>query len=149
MFPPIFYIFFAFPEYHTGATNIFIFYIFILKPVLRIRFIFSESGAADPVFKILIRIRVTQKRPDPTGSGSGYGSYLDMFLMLRKIHICLLHFLTKSKQKNYFDATVFNKILYNEKIWITGVFLWIKDPYPGDPKRPGPTGPGSGSATLI
>ena len=30
---------------------------------------------------------------------------------------------------------------------ITRVFLWIKDPDPGDPKRPDPTG--SGSATLV
>ena len=37
--------------------------------------------------------------------------------------------------KNYFDETVIKTILYNEKIRITGVFLWIKDPDPGDPKR--------------
>ena len=29
--------------------------------------------------------------------------------------------------------------------WTTGVFFWIKDPDPGDPKRPDPTG----SATLV
>ena len=29
-------------------------------------------------------------------------------------------------------------MIFNEKIWITGVFLWIKDPDPGDPKRPDP-----------
>ena len=33
----------------------------------------------------------------------------------------------KIKEKNYFDKTVFYTILYNEKIWITGVFFWIKD----------------------
>ena len=49
--------------------------------------------------------------------------------------------------KNYFDETVFRTILYNEKIRITRVFLWIKDPDPGDPKRPDLTG--SGSATLV
>ena len=41
---------------------------------------------------------------------------------------------------NYFDKTVFFNILYNEKIKVTGVILWIKDPDPGDPKR---------SATLL
>ena len=35
--------------------------------------------------------------------------------------------------------------LYNEKIRITGVFLWIKDPDPADPK----TGSESRSATLV
>ena len=31
-------------------------------------------------------------------------------------------------------------MIFNEKIWITGVFLWIKDPDPGpgDPKRSDP-----------
>ena len=29
------------------------------------------------------------------------------------------------------------------------VLLWIKVPDPGDPKRPDPTGSGSGSATLV
>ena len=33
-------------------------------------------------------------------------------------------------KKNYFDKTVYFKILYNEKVRITGVFLWIKDPDP-------------------
>ena len=28
------------------------------------------------------------------------------------------------------DETVFYTILFNEQIWITGVFLWIKDPDP-------------------
>ena len=51
----------------------------------------------------------------------------------------------KIKYKNYLDETVFYTILYNEKIIITGVFLRIKDPDPGDPKRPDPTGSGSGS----
>ena len=45
------------------------------------------------VFKIRIRIRVTPKRPDPTGSGS----YLDTFLMNSKINNVLLHFYTNSK----------------------------------------------------
>ena len=54
----------------------------------------------------------------------------------------LLHLI--SKKKKYFDETVLKTVLYNEKIRITGVFLWIKDP--GDPKRPDLTG--SGSATL-
>ena len=39
---------------------------------------FFGSESADPVIKIGILIRVTQKRPDPTGSGS----YLDMIFML-------------------------------------------------------------------
>ena len=51
------------------------------------------TSVADPVQFFRIRIRVTQKRPDPTGSGS----YLDMFLMFSKINIFLWHFLTKSK----------------------------------------------------
>ena len=42
----------------------------------------------------------------------------------------------KIQDKNHFDETVFQTIFYNEKIRITGVFLWIKDPDPGDPKRP-------------
>ena len=33
----------------------------------------------------------------------------------------------KIKDKNYFDKAVFKIILYNEKIRVTGVFLWIKD----------------------
>ena len=37
------------------------------------------SSVADPVHFFLIRIRETPERPDPTGSGSG--SYLNMFLM--------------------------------------------------------------------
>ena len=41
-------------------------------------------------------------------------------------------------RKNYFDKTLLQKILYNKKIRITRVFLWIKDPDPGDPKRPDP-----------
>ena len=49
------------------------------------------------------------------------------------------------KDENYFDETVFQTILYNEKIRIIGFFLWIKDPDPGDPKRQNPTG----SATLL
>ena len=62
----------------------------------------------------------------------------------------------KSKIKNYNDTLnkdkkVFgrNCILYSfitRKFEQHGVFLWIKDPNPGDPKRPDPTG--SGSATL-
>ena len=48
--------------------------------------------------------------------------------------------------QRYFDETVSKTILYNEKIRITRVFLWIKDPDPryfpdpdpGDPKRPDP-----------
>ena len=36
----------------------------------------------------------------------------------------------KIKDKNYLDETVFEKILYHEKIWITGIFLCIKDPDP-------------------
>ena len=54
---------------------------------------FFGSWSADPVFKIRIRIRVTPKRPDPTGSGF----YLDMFLMFFEINKFLLHFYTKSK----------------------------------------------------
>ena len=37
----------------------------------------------------------------------------------------------KIKVKKYFDDTVFQTILYNEKIRITGVFLWKQDPDPG------------------
>ena len=55
----------------------------------------SRSGSADPVFKI--RIRVTSKRPHPTGSGSRSRSYLEMFLMFSKIIKNLWHFYTKSK----------------------------------------------------
>ena len=51
-------------------------------PVLRIRSIFFGSGSSDPVFKIRIRVRVTPKRPNPTGSGS----FLDMFFMFSKIN---------------------------------------------------------------
>ena len=78
----------------------------------------------------------------------GSGSYLDMFSMFSKINYFLWHFLTKSKHlmtleikdkiiiltKLYF----IQKILYNEKIRVTRVFLWIKDPDPGNPKRPDP-----------
>ena len=61
-------------------------------PGLPVRFLIASSSVADPVhffpdpvfkIRIWIRIRVTQKRPDLTGSGSG--SYLDMFLMFSKI----------------------------------------------------------------
>ena len=45
----------------------------------------------------------------------------------------------KIKKKNYFDETIFQTILCNEKIRIPGVFLWIKDQDPGDPKRLDPT----------
>ena len=77
-----------------------------LKPVLRNRSIFS-----DPDLKI--RIWETQKRSDPTGSGSK--SYLDMFLMFSKINIFYSIFIQslnilwhlKSKIKNCFDETVF------------------------------------------
>ena len=31
-------------------------------------------------------------------------------------------------KKNYFDESVFQTNLYNEKVRITWVFLWIKDP---------------------
>ena len=55
----------------------------ILTKVLRIRSIFFGPGSADPVFQIRIQIRVTQKRPESTGSGS----YLDMILMFSKIDI--------------------------------------------------------------
>ena len=59
------------------------------------------------------------KSPDPTRSGSGSGSYLDVFLMFSEINNLLWHFLTKSKHR------------------MTGVFLWIKDPDPdpGDLKN--------------
>ena len=46
----------------------------------QVHFFVSESGCADPVLKIRIRIRVSQKRSDPTGS------YFDMFLMFSKIN---------------------------------------------------------------
>ena len=63
--------------------------------------------------------------------------------MLSTLNNCYGIFLTnqqilwhlKSKKKNYFDETVFQTILFNEKIRITAVFLWIKDPDPGDPKK--------------
>ena len=53
------------------------------------------------------------------------------------------------KDKNFFDETKFKTILFNEKIRISRVFLWIKDPDqdPVEPKRPVPTG--FGSATLV
>ena len=50
---------------------------------------FFGSGSTDPVFKIQIRIRLTQRRPDPTGSAS----YLDMFFMFSKINNCCMAFL--------------------------------------------------------
>ena len=57
----------------------------------------------------------------------------------------------KIKDKKLFGRNFFKRILYHEKIRITRVFLWIKDPDPdqGDPKRPDPTGSESGSATLF
>ena len=75
--------------------------------------IFFGSRSADPVVKIRIRIRVAEKRPDPTGLGSG--SYIDMVLMWSKINNFLWLFLSKSKHlmilkikdKKYFDETVF------------------------------------------
>ena len=36
----------------------------------------------------------------------------------------------KIEDKNYLAETVFGTILYNEKIRMTGDFLWIKDPDP-------------------
>ena len=48
-------------------------------------------SVADPVH--FLRIRLTPKRPDPTGSGS----YLDIFLMFSKIYNFLWYFYTKSK----------------------------------------------------
>ena len=51
----------------------------------------------------------------------------------------------KWKIQNYFDKTVFKTILYDEKIRIRRVLLWIKNPDPGDPKRPDPTVSGSGT----
>ena len=52
----------------------------------------------------------------------------------------------KIKDKNYFDETVFQTTLYNEKIRISGGLFVNKgsgavifpDPHPGDPKRPDP-----------
>ena len=52
-----------------------------------VHFFGSGSGSADPVFKI--RIRLTPKRPDPTGSGS----FLVMFLMFSKINNFVMVFL--------------------------------------------------------
>ena len=40
--------------------------------------------------------------------------------------------------KKLFDETVFYTILYNKKMRITVVFLWIKNPDPGDAKRQDP-----------
>ena len=93
-----------------------------------------------------IRIRVTQKRPDPTGSGS----YLDMFLMFSKINNYLWHFYTiyiniswqlKSKIKKWFWRNcilgnfIFREIQgsFVDKGSGSGIF-----PDPGDPKRPDP-----------
>ena len=58
-------------------------------------------------------------------------------------------YLLKLKIPKYFDETVFNTILFNEKIRIIGVFLKIKNPNPGDSKRPDPTGSGSSTPYLI
>ena len=54
---------------------------------------FSGSVSTDPVLKI--RIRVTPKRPDPTGSGSVSGSYLGMFFMFSKISTKFMAFLNQ------------------------------------------------------
>ena len=124
--------------------------------MLQIRSIFFASGSADPVLKygsgstdqvfkirIWIRIRVNRKRPDPTGSGS----FLKMFLMCSKININfygiflpnLNIFMTlKITEKNDLDKTVIYTILYKEKIWITGVVFWIKDPDSGSGIFPDP-----------
>ena len=42
----------------------------------------------------------------------------------------------KFKTKKLFGWNWILDIFIYKKIWITGVFLWIKDPNPGDPKRP-------------
>ena len=44
----------------------------------------------------------------------------------------------KLKLKHYFDETVFLTLIYNEKIRIKGVFLWIKDPDPNPVFSPDP-----------
>ena len=41
----------------------------------------------------------------------------------------------KSKDKNIIWTKLYFKQFYYEKIWIE---LWIKDPDPGDPRRPNP-----------
>ena len=50
--------------------------------------------------------------------------------------------MTLKVYKNNFAETVFQTILYKEKIQITGFFLLTKVPdqdlYPDDPKRPDP-----------
>ena len=64
-----------------------IFVILIISVAVPVHF-FSDPKPRIRFFKIrIIRIRVTQKRQDPTGSGYGSGFYLDMFLMFSKINI--------------------------------------------------------------
>ena len=55
--------------------------------------------------------------------------------------------MTLKIKDNYWDETVFQKILYiTRKFELQGSFLWIKDPSPGsgifpdpgDPKKPDP-----------
>ena len=81
------------------------------------------SSVADPVQFFWIRIR-----------GSVF--YLVLILDVQQNKYVLWHFLDKSKHPMRLkikDKKLFgrNCILDNEKIWITGVFLWIKDPDPG------------------
>ena len=73
--------------------------------------IIENHGVADPVN--FFRIRVTQKRPDPTGSGSG--SYFDMFFMFSKINNCLWHFYTKYKH--------LMTLKIKKKIFLTKLYL--------------------------
>ena len=55
--------------------------------------------------------------------------------MLWHVYTISKHLVTL-KIKNYSDETVFKTILYNEKVRITGVFLWIKDSDPDpDPQH--------------
>ena len=104
----------------------------------------SSPFLSDPVLKIRIRIWVTQKRPDPTRSWS----YLNMFLMFSKIHICYgifwlnLNILWHLKVQ---DKKIIRTKLQFRQFYITRKFvvLLIKDPTGSG------SGSGSRSATLV
>ena len=96
-------------------------------PQVASKFETPEAGRkttnCEPGFKI--RIRITQKRSDPTGSGSGSGSFLDMFLMFSKINIFVWHILTKSKHLvtlKIKDKKIILTTLYFRQFYITRKF---------------------------
>ena len=69
--------------------------------------------------------------------------------MTLKIKDKKINMTLKIKDKKLFERNCILDNFITRKFELHGVFLWIKDPDPGDPKRPDPTGSGSGSATLI